>query len=602
LIHEKSPYLLQHAFNPVDWHPWSEDAFALARQTNRPLFVSIGYATCHWCHVMEHESFEDQDVAQALNQGFVSIKVDREERPDIDQIYMNACRLISGRGGWPLTVVMTPDAKPFFAATYIPKHSRFGQPGLLDLLAQITRMWTHDRDRVLDSARKVAGALQGLTPEASTVTLDESVLKAAFDGLADRYDPEYGGFGQAPKFPAPHNLLFLLRYWKRSGSTTALDMVRTTLQAMRRGGIFDQLGFGFHRYSTDRTWLVPHFEKMLYDQAMLVLALAEAYAHTGDDFYPQVIGETIGYLTQDMRHPSGAFYSAEDADSEGEEGKFYVWTNQDIEQVLTPEEAKLAKTVFGLTLEGNYTDEASGRRTGANILHLPRPLHQAAENLGEDPQHLSAQLETIRSKLLAARSHRPRPLLDDKILTDWNGLMIAALARAGQVADNWQYVQAAQSAAEFILDQMHDNGRLLHRYRDGQAAIPGMLDDYAFFIWGLLELYSAVHDPRYLSLAQDLTRTCLDHFRDLKQGGFYLTPDDGEELLTRPQEVTDGAIPSGNSVMLSNLLRLAAMAGDPEPDRRARELIAAFSGTVTEIPAGCTFFLCGLDMALNSSG
>jgi len=602
LIDEKSPYLLQHAYNPVDWHAWSEDTFALARDKDLPVFVSIGYATCHWCHVMERESFEDQEVAQALNRSFISIKVDREERPDIDQIYMNACQMISGRGGWPLTVVMTPDKRPFFAATYIPKHGRFGQAGLLDLLAEISRLWNHDRDRITSSARQVTDNLQRLHQNLPETTLDASTLQAAFKSLEQRYDPEYGGFGQAPKFPAPHNLLFLLRYWQRSGKHEALNMVDTTLKAMRQGGIFDHLGYGFHRYSTDRSWLVPHFEKMLYDQAMLIMALAETYEHTRDPLYAQVIEETAGYVFHDMTDVSGAFYSAEDADSEGVEGKFYVWTEQEIDKLLSPEEARLAKKVFGLTPEGNFKDEATGRRTGANILHLPLPLDQAAESLGIDPENLSSQLETVRSKLLTARNQRIRPLLDDKVLTDWNGLMIAALAQAGRILGNDEYTQAAKQSARFILESMYQDGRLLHRYRDGQAAIPGMLDDYAFFIHGLIELHTATAERQYLESALDLTRTCLHHFWDPHNGGFYLTPDDGEDLLTRPKEVTDGAIPSGNSVFLSNLLRLGQLTDNTELAQKANELITAFSGTVAEIPAGCTFFLCGLDMALQPSG
>jgi hypothetical protein len=573
----------------------------MARDKDLPVFVSIGYSTCHWCHVMERESFEDQEVAQALNRSFISIKVDREERPDIDQIYMNACQMISGRGGWPLTVVMTPDKRPFFAATYIPKHGRFGQAGLLDLLAEISRLWQHDREKITNSARQVTDNMQRLHQNLPETRLDASTLQAAFQSLGQRYDSEHGGFGQAPKFPAPHNLLFLLRYWQRSGTPEALNMVDTTLKAMRQGGIFDHLGYGFHRYSTDRSWLVPHFEKMLYDQAMLIMALAEAYEHTRDPLYAQVIEETAGYVFHDMTDASGAFYSAEDADSEGVEGKFYVWTEQEIDKLLSPEEARLAKKVFGLTPDGNFKDEATGRRTGANILHLRLPLEQAAESLGLSPENLSSQLETVRSKLLTARNQRVRPLLDDKVLTDWNGLMIAALAQAGRILGNDEYTQAAKRAAQFILENMYQDGRLLHRYRDGQAAIAGMLDDYAFFIQGLIELHTATAERQHLESALDLTHACLHHFWD-PNGGFYLTPDDGEELLTRPKEVTDGAIPSGNSVFLSNLLRLGQLTDNAELTQKANELITAFSGTVAEIPAGCTFFLCGLDMALQPSG
>ena len=500
-----------------------------------------------------------------------------------------------------MTVVMTPDNRPFFAATYIPKQGRFGQPGLLELLAEISRLWLHDRDRITNSARQVTDNMQRLHQNLPETRLDASTLQAAFQSLGQRYDSEHGGFGQAPKFPAPHNLLFLLRYWQRSGNPEALNMVDTTLKAMRQGGIFDHLGYGFHRYSTDRSWLVPHFEKMLYDQAMLIMALAEAYEHTRDPLYAQVIEETAGYVFHDMTDASGAFYSAEDADSEGVEGKFYVWTEQEIDKLLSPEEARLAKKVFGLSPDGNFKDEATGRRTGANILHLPLPLDQAAESLALGPEKLSSQLETVRSRLLTARNQRIRPLLDDKVLTDWNGLMIAALAQAGRILENDEYTQAAKRAAGFILENMFRDGRLLHRYRDGQAAITGMLDDYAFFIQGLIELHTATAERQYLESALDLTHACLHHFWDPHHGGFYLTPDDGEELLTRPKEVTDGAIPSGNSVMLSNLLHLGGLTDNAWLTQKANELITAFSGTIAQIPAGCTFFLCGLDMALRTN-
>jgi hypothetical protein len=496
---------------------------------------------------------------------------------------------------------MTPDKKPFFAATYIPKKGRFGQAGLLELLAEISRLWTHDRDRITNSARQVTDNLQRLNQPISQATMDESTLEAAYKSLEQRYDLDHGGFGQAPKFPAPHNLLFLLRYWQRNPKSQALDMVDATLKAMRRGGVFDHLGFGFHRYSTDRFWLVPHFEKMLYDQAMLLMALTEAYEQRPDPFYPQVIEETVSYVLTDMTAPSGGFFSAEDADSEGEEGKFYVWTEQEMGELLSSDQASLAQAVFGTKPEGNYKDEATGHRTGANILHLPRPLDRTAESLGIDLDNLLSQLETIRSKLLASRSQRIRPLLDDKILTDWNGLMIAALAKAGRILGNKKYVLAAESAAHFILENMYSKGRILHRYREGQAAIPGMLDDYAFFILGLIELHTATSEQEYLDKALDLTGQCLDHFWDHQHGGFFLTPDDGEQLLTRPKEVTDGAIPSGNSVFLSNLLRLGRIAKNAELKHKADHLIKAFSGTVAQIPAGCTFFLCGLDMALDSS-
>ncbi|MFO7783682.1 MAG: thioredoxin domain-containing protein, partial [Desulfatiglandales bacterium] len=493
LIHEKSPYLLQHAHNPVDWYGWGEEAFEKARQENKPIFLSIGYSTCHWCHVMEKESFEDPEVAKLLNDVFVSIKVDREERPDLDHVYMTVCRMATGGGGWPLTIIMTPDKKPFFAATYIPKTSRYGRAGMMELIPRVEQVWKTRQQEVLESAAGMTQALHHLETTPTVKELNQHTLEKAFQDLSKRFDRTHGGFSSSPKFPTPHNLSFLLRYWKRTGNTEALHMVEKTLQELRWGGIFDQIGYGFHRYSTDKEWLVPHFEKMLYDQAMLALAYLETYQATGNALYRDVAREVFAYVLRDMRSPEGGFYSAEDADSEGVEGKFYLWTEEELREILSKQEADLLIQAFNVEERGNFTEEATGELTGANILYP-----------GKDPAGMGAELS--RKKLFEARKKRVHPYKDDKILTDWNGLMIAALARGARVLGEEQYALAAIDAARFVLDRMRTpEGRLLHRYREGDAAITANTDDYAFFIWGLLELYQATFDATHLQTALSLS-------------------------------------------------------------------------------------------------
>ena len=451
LIHEKSPYLLQHAYNPVDWHAWNEEAFQKARAENKPIFLSVGYSTCHWCHVMEKESFEDSEVAALMNEAFVSIKVDREERPDIDHVYMTVCQMMTGSGGWPLTIVMTPYKKPFFAATYIPKASRFGRPGMMELIPRISEVWRNRNKEVLESAENMTTALQSMEKENPGDPLEAGVLDKAYQELAQRFDKTYGGFSGAPKFPTPHNFLFLLRYWMRSGRLNALNMVEKTLHEIRWGGIFDQIGFGFHRYSTDKEWLVPHFEKMLYDQAMLALAYLETYQATGNTLYADTAKEIFAYVLRDLRSPEGGFYSAEDADSEGVEGKFYVWTEQELRKILPPGDADLLVRVFHIQKEGNFREEASGKSLGANIFYTGRSLEDMASELNVSAQDLKKRIECARSRLFEAREKRIHPHKDDKILTDWNGLMIAALARGTQVLGEKTYADAAGSAVEFIL-------------------------------------------------------------------------------------------------------------------------------------------------------
>ena len=601
LIHEKSPYLLQHAYNPVDWYPWGSEAFEKARRENKPIFLSIGYSTCHWCHVMERESFEDFEVARLMNETFVSIKVDREERPDIDGIYMNVCQMLTGSGGWPLTIVMTPDKKPFFAGTYIPKENRFGRLGMLALVPRIQHAWAAQHDEILQSAERIVGSLQGLSADAIGESLGDSTLKSAYQQLASRYDETYGGFGNAPKFPTPHNLSFLLRYWKRSGDPRALEMVEKTLQAMRQGGVYDHVGFGFHRYSTDAEWLVPHFEKMLYDQALLVIAYTEAFQATGKAEYRKTAREILTYVRRDMTSPGGGFYSAEDADSEGKEGKSYVWALDEIRQVLSSKDADLVIRAFNVTTAGNFSEHGT-QSTGENILRRTQSFDELAREFGMTEPELEERLEAARQKLFAYREKRPHPHKDDKILTDWNGLMIAAFAKAAQAFDEPQYTEAARHAAEFIQQKLRSpEGRLLHRYRDGQAAVPAHLDDYAFLICGLVELYETSFDVKDLQTALDLNREVIQHFWDDKRGGFYFTADDAEGLLVRQKEIYDGAVPSGNSVQVLNLLRLGRMTGNADFEKKAAQIGRTFSKTAAQAPSAFTELMVGLDFAVGPS-
>lgn len=605
LISEKSPYLLQHANNPVDWHPWSEEAFEQALHEDKPVFLSIGYSTCHWCHVMAHESFEDPQVAKLINDAFVPIKVDREERPDIDQIYMTACQMMTGRGGWPLTIIMTPDKKPFFAATYIPKVGRFGSSGLLELIPRIKDLWTNDRNRLLDSAEKISVNLNQLRMPQPRTALDESALTSAYEGLCNQFDLQNGGFGSAPKFPTPHNILFLLRYWKRTGDANALEMVETTLQAMRMGGVYDHIGFGFHRYSTDARWFAPHFEKMLYDQALLAMAYSEAYQATRKVEYATTAREILAYVMRDMTSEAGGYYSAEDADSEGVEGKFYLWSVEELKALLDKDELNLLLKLFDIQEGGNFEIEK-----GMNILALRSSLEDAASVYGMPENEIRERMEKIRTKLFAVREKRIHPYKDDKILTDWNGLMIAAYAKAAQALgqpgqlgqapgdqglDDQDYSLAARKAADFILARMRGpDGRLLHRYRDGPG-IQANLDDYSFMIWGLIELYEAVFDAQYLQAALDLTRVMIEHFWDNESGGFYFTPDDGERLLVRRKEIYDGAVPSGNSVAMLNLLRLSRLTGNHQYEELADKIGQAFSVKVSRQPAAYSMLIASID-------
>ncbi|MFX1456263.1 MAG: thioredoxin domain-containing protein [Promethearchaeota archaeon] len=586
LSNEKSPYLIQHSNNPVDWYPWGEEAFNKAKREDKPIFLSIGYSTCHWCHVMAHESFENYEVADLMNEGFVSIKVDREERPDIDKIYMTVCQMMTGSGGWPLTIIMTPDKKPFFAGTYFPKTTRFGRIGLIDLINRIKILWNNQRADITNSANQITFNLTNIDQESPGEKLSEYSLKKAYEMLSKQYDEVNGGFGNRPKFPTPHNLIFLLRYWKRTGEKKALDMVNDTLKAMRNGGIYDHIGFGFHRYSTDSSWLVPHFEKMLYDQALIAIAYIEAYKATKNPKYKQTAQEIFTYIIRDMRSLEGGFYSAEDADSEGEEGKFYVWSEQELENILETKDLDLIKEIFNINKEGNYLDESTGKRTGKNILHIKRT-------------HEKDILKSVKSKIFAEREKRIHPHKDDKILTDWNGLMIVALAKGAVAFKDNKYLKVAKKGIDFIFSNLvTKEGNLLHRFKDGVSEINGYLTDYSFLIWALIELYEATFDIFYLKSAIELHHQQIEKFWDDQIGGFYFTANDSEELLTRQKEIYDGAIPSGNSIATLNLLRLSFLTGDTDLEEKAEILNRVFSEKLKANPLAYTQFLVAIDFAL----
>ncbi len=603
LIKEKSPYLRQHAYNPVDWYPWCEEAFEKAKKENKPIFLSIGYSTCHWCHVMEKESFEDEEIANILNTHYVPIKVDREERPDIDSVYMSVCQMMTGSGGWPLTVIMTPDKVPFFAGTYFPKESVYGRPGLKDILLRIAQLWKEERQKVLQTANSVLEALSQSEGESYIgQDLEPAVLHKGFAELYNTYDEVYGGFGSAPKFPIPHNLMFLLRYYRRFRNEKALEMVKKTLDRMRLGGIWDHVGFGFHRYSTDREWLLPHFEKMLYDNALLMFTYSEAYQVTKEELFAQTVEEIAEYLRRDMLSPEGAFYSAEDADSEGEEGKFYTWTLKELEEVLTREELDIALRVYSIEEEGNFLEEATRRKIGRNILHMSKSLEEYARELGMEPASLKQRLEEIRSKLFKRREERVRPLRDEKVLTDWNGLAIASFAKAGLALSRGDFIDTAKRCADFILSTlMTEEGSLLHRYKDSQAEIDAFLEDYAYLVWGLTELYFATFEDRYILKAKELVDFALQHFWDEENLGFFQTPDFGEKVLVRKKDIYDGATPSGNSVMAYNLVRLARLLGRQEYEKRAYQTLMAFSQVLYSFPSAHTFSLMALDLLVEGT-
>lgn len=568
---ERSPYLLQHKDNPVQWYPWGEEAFQAACREDKPVFLSIGYSTCHWCHVMAHESFEDEAVAEVLNRSFISIKVDREERPDVDGVYMAACIAMTGSGGWPLTVLMTPEQKPFWAGTYLPKAA------LLSLLEQAELLWQRDREQVLSSGEALSDYLR--REEESRPGAPRRELAArAFHQLEQAFDPRWGGFGAAPKFPTPHNLVFLMRYARCSGEKRALEMAEKTLEGMFRGGLFDHVGGGFSRYSTDARWLVPHFEKMLYDNALLLYTYAEAYQTTHSPLWKRSACETASYVLRELKSPEGGFYCAQDADSEGEEGKYYTFTPEELRSVLGERDAAAFCSRYGVTDRGNFEGKSI-----PNLIGQPDPA--------ADPEGM----EAIREKLYRYRKSRTKLHRDDKVLTAWNGLMTGALAKAGLVFDAPDYLAAAERAVSFLEDHLTTGeGRLLARWREGQGGIDGKLEDYAFYAWGLLELYGATFHTKYLKRAAELADELLERFFDREQGGFYPYASDAEQLLTRKKETFDGAMPSGNAVAALVLSRLSRLTGEEKWRKAAGLQFSYLAGAAEQYPAGHCFTMLAL--------
>ncbi len=602
LVNEKSPYLLQHAHNPVNWYPWGEEAFEAAAKENKLIFLSIGYSTCHWCHVMERESFTDKEVADAMNETFIAIKVDREERPDIDDIYMTVCQMTLGGGGWPLNVILTPDRRPVFALTYMPRESRRGMMGILELCSNLKELWANDREGVEKRANEIMVNLERNARKARTGEIGMDVFQNAFQGFLDSFDDANGGFGTSPKFPTPHNLMYLLRYYRRYGEQRSLQMVTKTLEKMRNGGIFDQVGFGFHRYSTDAAWVVPHFEKMIYDQALLIMAYSEAYQATGKDFYRKVATEIFEFVRRELTGPEGGFYSALDADSEGMEGKFYTWTAGEIRSVLGEDAYQVFSDYFNVIETGNFVEESTGRRTGRNLLTVNYDLRQFARERGIPEKEMVGILEDSRKKLLAFREKRIRPHLDDKVLADMNGLMIAALSYAGRSLKNMEMVETAKKSAEFILHNMlSGNGMLYHRYRDGNVAISGFLDDYSFMIYGLIELYESTMDLEYIRKALELQDSLTSRFSDKENGGFFMSSSDRKDLVIRTKQAHDGAVPSGNSIEMMNLVKLYLLKSDPEYEEMAYRTINAFGKEIENSPTNYSFSLMAADILMNKA-
>ena len=599
LINETSPYLLQHAHNPVDWYPWGEEAFEKARAENKPIFLSIGYSACHWCHVMERESFENEAIAALLNEHFVSIKVDREERPDLDDIYMTAVTAMTGSGGWPMSVFLTQDLKPFYGGTYFPPESGFGRPGFSDLLNGIAKAWDEKRDEIVESASGISEHVAAaLSAPAQSGAVDSGLIRGALQQLKATFDENYGGWGGAPKFPSSSGIALLLRAYARSGDPQALRMAAETLDKMARGGMYDHLGGGFHRYSVDAQWLVPHFEKMLYDNGQLSQVYVEAYQLTGNPLYEKVAREIFDYEIRDMQSPAGAFYSTEDADSEGEEGKFYVWAYAEILDLLGEEEGALFCRYYSVRDDGNFPSHESYHK-GQNILHISTPPEEVAEKAGLSLDALEQRMAPLRAKLLEVRARRVRPGLDDKILTSWNALMITALAQGAQVFGDARYREAAEKAGAFILSEMMPGGELLRTHRKGESRLPAYLDDHAFSVNALVDLYEATFDLKWLDAAEKLADAMVAKFWDTSEGGFFFTGDAHKNLLVRAKPTYDGAEPSGNSVAAISLLRLAKLLDRSDYYEKAQALLEASAGQIARAPQGYLRMLCAVDFFLH---
>ena len=571
LKNETSPYLLQHKDNPVRWYPWSKEAFEKAKKENKPVFLSIGYSTCHWCHVMAHESFEDDDTAEIMNEYFIAIKVDKEERPDIDSIYMNVCQAMTGSGGWPLSVFITPEQKPFFAGTYFPRQA------FQSLLKQIHLLWQTRRDELISSGAEIEKLLTSEPNE--TGNPSQALLNHAFEQLARSFDKQYGGFGNAPKFPIPHNLIFLLDYYCQTNKKSALNMAEHTLMQMYKGGIFDHIGYGFSRYSTDRYYLVPHFEKMLYDNALLIMSYISAYSVTGNTQYKDIAEKTAQYILREMTDSRGGFFSAQDADSEGEEGKYYVFSYNEIPDLIGREAGEKFNEYYGITESGNFAGKSI-----PNLLHNPKPNNE---------------LQKYLPQIYEYRKARTHLHLDDKILTSWNGLMIAAFAMLYRVLEDGKYLYAAEKACAFIENELSENDTLYVSFRSGQRGSLGFLDDYAFYIFALIQLYEASFKQKYLSRATELCKKAIKDFFDKENGGFYLYGNDNEQLIMKPKETYDGAIPSGNSVMAYNLVFLSQLTENTLFSETAEQQLSFMAGKAKNYPMGYCFYSLALSMYVN---
>lgn len=587
LIHEKSPYLRQHAHNPVQWLPWGEEAFAKARADDKPIFLSVGYSTCHWCHVMAHESFENEQIAEVLNRYFVPVKVDREERPDVDRIYMLFVQASTGSGGWPMSVWLTPDRKPFYGGTYFPPDSRYGRPGFFDVLHHLARAWQQERARIEESGTQVIEQLRDMTASArESQTPQRELFDAGYQQFRRMFDSQWGGFGNAPKFPRPAVLYYLLRYHSANKNSEALEMVTATMRAMALGGMHDHLGGGFHRYSVDERWFVPHFEKMLYDQAQLAISYLEAFQITSDEQFANVARDIFSYVLRDLTDEQGGFYSAEDADSpdpenpaHSGEGAFYIWRHREIEDLLGQHDAELFCLHYGVAENGNVEQDPHGEFTGRNILYQAVPVEELAQRFALSKGEVEDRLRRGRQLLFEARSKRPRPHLDRKILTSWNSLMISAFAKGYSILGEKQYLQAAERAMNFLFSTMYDKTevRVLRRFCDGEAAVPGFVDDYAFLAAACLDLFEASSNPKYLRCAVEIAQKGLPQFEDVRLGGFFSTAENAPDLVLRMKDDYDGAEPSGNSVATDVLLRLAELTGDLEFRSRAEKALSAFA-------------------------
>ena len=591
LIHETSPYLLQHAHNPVDWYPWGDEAFQKAKGQNRPILLSIGYSACHWCHVMERESFEDEKIAALMNDLFVNIKVDREERPDLDEIYMNAVQMLTGRGGWPMTVFLTPEGKPFYGGTYFPPEDRYGVPGFPKILQGVANAYREKPQDVERSVEQILAALQRMSLSTeSQQPFSSDIIGQSAEQLAQAYDTDHGGLGKAPKFPNVGVYELFLRHYHHSKKSRFLEMVTHTLTKMAQGGIYDHLGGGFHRYSVDEKWLVPHFEKMLYDNAQLVRIYAQVYSVTGEPLFKQVVDETMNYLMREMLHTEGGFYSTQDADSEGEEGKFFVWSETEITRIVGEESSEIFCRIYDVSEEGNFEEN--------NILHPILTLEQASKFFRRDLREIESLVSVAKGKLFQEREKRPKPFRDEKILTSWNGLMLSGLAEAIKISRQPAYLEAANRTVDFIFTKMFRDGRLLHTYKSGTGKILGYLDDYAFLAAGFLDLFEATVNSAHLDRAVELAEIMLHEFWDEAGGGFFYTGRSHERLIAQSKPIFDGSIPSGNAVATQVLLRLYHYTGKEDYLKRAEKILRAYYNAMENQPFGFAHMLAALDFYL----